>query len=89
MKNCINFSEKGTIIAKDCKGKQVVTKVCQEGFADGSYGVINHDNVLKRGWIYQMAVPQQGVNPGCPDPGAKVKRVLSRFEVEDEVQDEE
>ncbi|KAF2464574.1 uncharacterized protein BDR25DRAFT_319098 [Lindgomyces ingoldianus] len=74
--NCINFSKKGSIIGKDCKGNKVITTVCNEGFMDGSYGMINRENIQEHGWIYLMAFPELGVNPGCPDPGKKAKKAL-------------
>ncbi|KAF2467901.1 uncharacterized protein BDR25DRAFT_344647 [Lindgomyces ingoldianus] len=79
--NCIRDSGRGGIVGKDCYNKNIVVRVCTEGFADGSYGVINDQNIINHGWIYTMALPVQGVNPGCPNAPAKVKRTLSRFEV--------
>ena len=84
--NCNTFSKDGEITGTDCKGDQIVTRVCVDGFADGVEGVINDQDIVDHGWAYFMAFPKQGVNPGCPDPGSKVKRerTLSRFVVAEE-----
>ncbi|KAF2729075.1 hypothetical protein EJ04DRAFT_528117 [Polyplosphaeria fusca] len=66
MKNCINFSKKGELDGKDCKGDDVILSACDEGFFDGSDGVINDENIQKKGWRYVMAMPLKDVNPGCP-----------------------
>ncbi|ORY11889.1 hypothetical protein BCR34DRAFT_564517 [Clohesyomyces aquaticus] len=67
MGNCINFSKHSGLIGKDCSGEKVILIACDEGFGDGSSGVINDKNIQERGWLYAMALPVQGVNPGCSD----------------------
>ncbi|KAF2108284.1 hypothetical protein BDV96DRAFT_692672 [Lophiotrema nucula] len=82
LKECIEGSEKGSIETKDCNDDKTVVTVCTEGFSDGTEGVINDENIVAHGWTIVMAVPEVGVNPVCPSSKAKVKRTLSRFQIE-------
>ncbi|KAF1935166.1 hypothetical protein EJ02DRAFT_460602 [Clathrospora elynae] len=65
MINCLRTSKVGGIDGKDCSGKHVSLKACDEGFAGGETGVINDENIQKFGWIYVLGLPVSGVDP-CP-----------------------